>query len=108
MIGIDAIFLEFRELTPAEFNRWIANAWIRPHGAPGFYSFDEIDIARIRLILELRETMEVNDAALPTVLSLLDQLYEMRRRMRHLNQALASTLPEDVRAQLLAAMPPTG
>jgi chaperone modulatory protein CbpM len=107
MIGIETILLEFRQLSPAEFNRWIAQAWIRPRGAPGSYSFDEIDVARIRLILELRETMEVNDAALPTVLSLLDQLYDMRRRMRHLNQALASTMPEEVRARLLEAMSQT-
>ncbi len=104
MIGIETVLLEFRQLSRGEFDRWIENAWIRPQGSPGSYAFNEIDMARIRLILDLRETMEVNDAALPTVLSLLDQLYEMRRRMRRLNQALGSTVPADLRARLLAAM----
>ncbi len=35
--------------------------------------------------------------SLPIVLSLLDQLYEVRRRMRELGDALGQTAPEDVR-----------
>ncbi len=104
MIGIDDILREFQGLAPPELERWIGNAWIRPDGPPGRYRFHEIDVARIRLIIELTGTMEVSEAALPTVLSLLDQLYEMRRRMHRLNGALATALPEEVRARLLAAL----
>jgi hypothetical protein len=35
------------------------------------------------------------------VLSLLDQLYDMRRRLRGLNAALEATVPPDMRARLL-------
>jgi len=35
------------------------------------------------------------------VLSLLDQLYEMRRRMRQLNDAMDRTLPAELKAALL-------
>ena len=104
MIGLEELLREFQGLAPPELERWIGNAWIRPDGAPGRYRFHEIDVARVRLIVELKETMEVSEAALPTVLSLLDQLYEMRRRMHRLNQALASNVPPDVAARLLAAM----
>jgi chaperone modulatory protein CbpM len=38
----------------------------------------------VRLILELRDLMQVNEEALPVVLSLLYQIYELRRRMRAL------------------------
>jgi chaperone modulatory protein CbpM len=101
MIGIETIFLQFRELRPDELDRWISQQWVRPEGAPGHYRFHDIDIARIRLILELRDTMEVSEPALPTVLSLLDQLYEMRRRMRQLNEAMEQALPAEMRAVLL-------
>ena len=54
----------------------------------------------MRLIVELREQMQVNDEALPIVLSLLDQLYEARRRMRRVRDALerAGEVREEVRA----------
>ena len=41
----------------------------------------------MRLILELREDMAVNEEALPVVLSLLDQLYELRRRLREMGMS---------------------
>jgi len=101
MITIETIFLEFQNLRGEDLERWIANQWVRPEGASGQYRFHEIDLARIRLILELRDTMEVPEPALPTVLSLLDQLYEMRRRMRQLNDAMERTLPAELKAALL-------
>jgi chaperone modulatory protein CbpM len=101
MIGIETIFLEFRGLQRDELDRWITQQWVKPEGAPGAYRFHDIDIARIKLILELRDTMEVPEPALPTVLSLLDQLYEMRRRMKQLNAAMEQALPADMRAVLL-------
>ena len=104
MIGVEQVILECRGLSRAELEHWIANAWIRPEGTPGQYRFHEIDLARIRLIIELRETLEVNEAALPTVLSLLDQLYEMRRRMQRLNQAMGTHIPPDLMARLFEAM----
>jgi len=103
MIGIETIFVEFRELAPEELDRWIANRWIRPEGGPGDWRFHEIDLARLRLIVELRDTLEVNEAALPTVLSLVDQVYDMRRRMQRLNQAMAG-LPPDMVALLAGAL----
>jgi chaperone modulatory protein CbpM len=103
MITVERILVEFHDLDAAELNRWIDNAWVRPEGPPGRYRFHEIDRARIRLILDLRDTLEVPEPALPTVLSLLDQLYEARRHMHRLNRALGN-VPEDVRAVLVAAL----
>ncbi len=100
MISVETILLEFRTLQQDDLARWIDNEWVRPEGTRGAWRFHEIDIARIRLILDLRDTLEVNEPALPTVLSLLDQLYEMRRHAQRLNQAL-TTLPPDIRAALL-------
>lgn len=101
MITIDALVIQLRGLRREDLARWIDNAWVRPEGAPGQYLFQEIDVARVRLILELRDEMQVNEDALPVVLSLLDQLYALRRQTRQLAEALGQAAPDDVRAELL-------
>jgi chaperone modulatory protein CbpM len=70
-----------------DLDRWIDNDWIRPDRDLGTYVFQEIDVARVRLIQELHDDLGVNEDALPVVLSLLDQLYDLRRRLRGLDDA---------------------
>ena len=102
MIGIEVLVMRFSGLDRKDLDRWIGNEWVRPDGATGHYEFREIDVARVRLIQELRDELQVNEAALPIVLSLLDQLYDMRRRMRELGTGLGHTMPEDARQELAA------
>jgi chaperone modulatory protein CbpM len=81
-------------LRRTDLDRWISNRWVRPDGEAGHYVFRDVDVARVRLIFELRDDLDVNEAALPVVLSLLDQLYDSRRRMRELGDALSEIAPE--------------
>jgi chaperone modulatory protein CbpM len=101
MITVDVLCVRFSGLRRDDLYRWIGNAWVRPDGGPENYVFRDIDVERVRLILELRDEMQVNEDALPVVLSLLDQLYETRRRMRRLREALDQTVTEDVRQTLM-------
>ena len=96
MIGIDVVIAEISGLTRQDLERWIANAWVQPDKLTGGYAFREIDVARARLILEMRDEMEINEDALPVVLLLLDQLYDLRRQMRNLNDAFMHVVPRDV------------
>jgi chaperone modulatory protein CbpM len=108
MITIDVLMAEFSGLARADLERWIANRWVRPQAGPqgdaqgdaAGYRFREIDVARIRLILELRDEMQIDEDTLPVVLSLLDQLYDERRRLRELCAALEQVAPEEVRRSL--------
>jgi chaperone modulatory protein CbpM len=100
MIGIEILVARLPGLQRTHLEHWIENGWVRPDGAAGRYAFREIDVARVRLIQQLRDDLEVNEAALPIVLSLLDQLYDARRRLRELADALGRTAPEPVRRQL--------
>ena len=88
-----------------DLQRWIEHAWVRPDGAPGNWRFQPIDVARIQLIVELRDELSVNEEALPTVLLLLDQVYEARRQMRAVAEALVAA-PADAREAVLRALPP--
>jgi chaperone modulatory protein CbpM len=101
MITIETLTRTVIGLTHEDLRRWIDNAWVRPDGEPGQYRFHEIDVARLRLIVELRDDLGVDETALPVVLSLLDQLYETRRQMRRLCGVIETVVPEDLRGRLL-------
>ena len=104
-LTIELVSAQFTGLSVRELERWVALAWVRPDPAPdaaGLYLFRAIDIERVRLIVTLRDTMAVNDDALPVVLSLLDQLYDARRRLARLHAAIEAALPPDLRAAVAA------
>lgn len=101
MISFDILIAETSGLRANDLDRWISNQWVRPDGDAGHYLFHDIDVARVRLIFELREDLDVNEAALPVVLSLLDQLYDARRRMRELGDALGELAPEPLRRAMV-------
>ena len=100
MISIEVLVTQLSGLQRQDLERWIANEWVRPERGAGRPMFREIDVARVRLIQELRDDMQVNEEALPVVLSLLDQLYDLRRRMRELSDALGRAAPGEVRENL--------
>lgn len=100
MITLEAIRVELQTLEPGELDRWIAASWVRAAGAPGAWLFEDIDVARIRLIVVLRHEMDIEERSLPVVLALLDQLYDLRRRMLRLNEAMGE-MPAEIRAALL-------
>lgn len=58
--------------------------------------------ARVRLICTLTYELDVDDSALPLVLSLLDQLYDTRQRLFSLTRAI-KTQDETVQLAIAAA-----
>ena len=82
MITLDILCARFTRLRLEDLQSWINEGHVRPERQGNDLTFTEIDVERVRLILELRDEMAVNEEALPVVLSLLDQLYELRRRLR--------------------------
>jgi chaperone modulatory protein CbpM len=99
----DALLGEIAGLDPADLERWIAEGLVRPERAAGRYDFGEIDIARIRLIIEIRRDLAVEEESLPLVLSLLDQVYSLRRDLGLLCRALAGQ-PDAVRRAIADAL----
>ena len=64
---------------------WCANrvraGWLSPRPPGDDDSFSEVDLARGRLICDLRR-MGVNDDGIPIVLDLVDQVHGLRRVLR--------------------------
>ncbi|MCQ8277109.1 chaperone modulator CbpM [Acetobacteraceae bacterium KSS8] len=88
MITADTLCLRITRVTPVDLEEWVARRWLRPDGEPGAWLFRPIDEARVRLIVELRYDLHIDDEALPLVLSLLDQLYAERRHLGRVRDAL--------------------
>ena len=102
MIALDAVARRFPDLAPAELSLWVERRWVRAErDADRGWRLTEMDIARIGLLLELRLTLEVAEDQIPLVLSLIDQLYDARRTVRALLDALEEQ-PADVRSAVLA------
>lgn len=73
------------EVSPEIVELFISEEWVIPSDQNAKI-FDEEDLARISLIMELREELGVNDEALPIILNLLDQLHLLRNRIRQLHR----------------------
>ena len=83
-----------------ELSVWIEQKWVRPLRSGDVWQFDDCDIARLELICDLRQGLDVNDEAVPVILSLLDQLYATRRTLRHVRDAIVQ-LPDPTLADVL-------
>jgi chaperone modulatory protein CbpM len=103
MIGFNALLREIGALDAAELTMWIDSGWVRPEGEPGNWLFHEVDVARVRLIVEFRHDLAIDAEAVPVVLSLLDQLYGLRRELGALCGAVA-VQPEATRRAIAAAL----
>jgi chaperone modulatory protein CbpM len=95
-----------------ELHRWVEFGWVQPQRpADAEPTFSDLDVARVCLICDLRHDLAVEEETMPLVLSLLDQLYAMRRQMKALQGALQQQ-PDDVRRAVMAVLdasrPPRG
>jgi chaperone modulatory protein CbpM len=81
MMTLELVCARFGRLDPEDLRGWIAAGYVRADAEAGELRFQDIDVERVRLILELRDDLAVNEEALPLVLSLLDQIYALRRRL---------------------------
>jgi chaperone modulatory protein CbpM len=104
MIEFDEILIRYRSLERRELLRWVEERWVLPEQRAETWVFHEVDVARIELIIEIRRDFAVDDEAMPLVLSLLDQVYSLRRQMRRLCDAVAAQ-PEEIRTAIHRALP---
>ena len=72
----------FSDLSQVELVHWVEQGWVIPDAEGTAYVFREIDVARVRLIHDLRRDMDLGEDAVPVVLSLLDQIYELRSQLK--------------------------
>jgi chaperone modulatory protein CbpM len=77
-------FLTRSRLDTQALDTWIEAGWLRPRGNRSSREFSDVDLARARLIGDLRGDLGINDEAIPIVLDLIDQIHGLRRLVREL------------------------
>ena len=89
-----------------ELAEWVELGWVTParheRDEP---AFSDLDVARVCLICDLRHDLAVEEETVPLVLSLLDQVYTLRRQMNALTGAIRQQ-PDEVRAAILDLLEP--
>ena len=74
--------------------------WVRPTRLGNEWRFGDVDIARIELICDLVRDLDLHPDAVDIILPLIDQIYDLRRSLRAMTNAVGE-LPADSRRQIL-------
>jgi chaperone modulatory protein CbpM len=74
-------FLYRAELDQETLEIWIEEEWLLPSETTGEPEFSEADLARAKLIRDLKHDMGVNDEGVGIILNLLDQMHSLRKAM---------------------------
>ena len=64
---------------------WLEQRWLIPEQTSTGTDFSDMDVARARLIQDLKDDFGVNDAGVDVILHLLDQLHGLRRALDQLH-----------------------
>jgi chaperone modulatory protein CbpM len=72
-------FLLLARLDHNVLNLWVESGWLMPRSDRGAWQFSEVDLARVQLILDLKQDLGVNDEGVPIILDLVDQITGLRR-----------------------------
>lgn len=104
MMRLEELLNEFQAFMDREdLEDFIARGWVKPNRDEKDFVFEDIDVARIRLVYELRTDMDLHSDGMDIVLSLMDQLYETRARLNLVSKAL-NEQPDDIRNEVLKTM----
>jgi len=102
----DDVITIVTRLTRSQLVRFVEVDLVRPQQAGAGYVFRRIDIARLELLCDLSEDMELDEAAMGIVISLIDQLHAARQDMATMARAI-DALPDDLRSRIGTAMKQT-
>jgi chaperone modulatory protein CbpM len=89
-------------ITLRQLRLWVRRGWVVPAQGENGPVFDEADVARARLVWQLRCDMNVNDDAVPVVLALIDQLHGIRQELKAVLGAIGDQ-PGDIRQRIRSA-----
>ena len=103
MTSLDELLRLNRRLTSIHVERWVARGLLRPAGNAEAWSFEQIDVARARLLAELIDEVGFDDDTVETVIALVDQVHTLRGQLDLLARAIAEQ-PPATRASIAAAL----
>jgi chaperone modulatory protein CbpM len=81
-------FLAVSGIDSATLQVWLEDRWLVADTSLPNILFSDIDIARARLVQDLKHAMGINDPGVSVVLDLVDQIHGLRRQLRDLRDAI--------------------
>jgi chaperone modulatory protein CbpM len=78
-------FIARSHLDAPTLNAWIEAEWLVPLASGKTLVFSDADLARARLIQDLKVDLGVNDEGIAIILNLLDQLHGLRCLVRDIH-----------------------
>jgi len=103
MITLEELLRQQGSIDAEHLERWIARGLVRPEGTSDSPRFADVDVARIRLLVELHEEFSFEEEAVETMMDLLDQVHSLRRRLSLLARAIEQQ-PKSVRRAIEAEL----
>lgn len=103
MTSLDDLLRQHGRLTAVHVERWVARGLLRPAGGGDGWSFEQIDVARARLLGELVDELGFDDESVETVVDLVDQVHTLRRQLDLLGRAIAEQ-PDTTREAIAVAL----
>lgn len=99
----DEVITQVARLTRRQLVTYIEAEFVKPRAAGDGYVFGSIDIARLELLCDLSEDLDLDETGLAVVISLIDQVHALRQDLGVLARAVREQTP-DVRARIARAM----
>ena len=98
MTTLNELLSLHNRLTVMHVERWVARGLLRPTsgsdtGGADAWSFEQIDVARARLLAELADDIGFDDDTVETVIGLVDQVHTLRSQLELLARAIAEQPP---------------
>jgi chaperone modulatory protein CbpM len=99
----DDVVASVTRLTRSQLVTFIECDLVRPEREAGAYVFRRIDLARLELLCDLSQDLDLDETGLGIVISLIDQLHTARQDLATMARVIAA-LPADLQARIMAEM----
>ena len=93
MTTLDELLRLHGKLTTVHVERWVARGLLRPRSEADVWVFEQVDVARVRLLVELADDIGLDDDTVEVVVGLVDQVHTLRGQLGLLAQAIAEQPP---------------
>ncbi|HBZ43913.1 MAG TPA: hypothetical protein DEO85_07625 [Maritimibacter sp.] len=102
----DEVVTTVTRLTRSQLVRFVEDDLVKPEQEADGYVFRRIDIARLELLCDLSQALDLDETALGIVVSLIDQLHATRQDLATL-VGVIDALPTELRARIMAELKKT-
>lgn len=79
-------FLTYSDLQVQTLDLWLEQRWLIPEETSVGIQFSDIDVARARLIHDLKSDLGANDEGIDVILHLMDQIHGLRHALAQLQK----------------------